>query len=307
MYPDLDRDASRRPPCESMVGDDEALDDDQEVEAGPAPVAPDASDESYFELLAGALRTCIDYRPKLGTGQRAGLTLAEFQTLYGADSFYSWVGLDSPLMYAAHKAAGGMTSVYRQLGMGCQWIFSNILQDTLGLSPSEAAWTYQVPISDGKARSLSLDGRIDFADVRNPEALIRLRQFLSAACKRLLIPARTCHRLEGVVFEVRQGYKSMDSKRQNADITNATNAYTHNYLPILLLLSTQIDGVLATRYTQAQWLLLRGVSQGGSLDSTYAFTRDVLGYDFAAFFERNSTRIKAELENVLDVLLRPDA
>jgi hypothetical protein len=34
--------------------------------------------------------------------------------MYGADPFCSWVGLDSPLMYAAHKAAGGMTSVYRQ-------------------------------------------------------------------------------------------------------------------------------------------------------------------------------------------------
>ena len=32
--------------------------------------------------------------------------------------------------------------------------------------------------------------------------------------------------LKGTVFEVRQGYKSKDSKRQNADIANAATAYT---------------------------------------------------------------------------------
>jgi len=35
----------------------------------------------------------------------------------------------------------------------------------------------------------------------------------------------------GVVFECRQGYKSKDSKRQNADIANASNAYKYQYLP----------------------------------------------------------------------------
>jgi len=31
--------------------------------------------------------------------------------MYRSDPFYNWVGLDNPLMYAAHKAAGGMTSI----------------------------------------------------------------------------------------------------------------------------------------------------------------------------------------------------
>lgn len=269
-------------------------------------MAPDASDDRYFELLAGALRTCAKYKPKFGTGKKDGLSLEEFQTLYGADPFYSWIGLDSPQMYAAHRAAGGMTSVYRQLGIGCQWIFSNILEDTIGLTPEQAAWTYQVPTPTGKPRRLSLDGRIDFQDVKNKAALRRLRGWLDSACERLLIPDKTRSSLRGVVFEVRQGYKSMDSKRQNADITNAANAYTHNYMPVLLLLSTQIDTALAVRYTQAQWLLLRGMKTVSTLESTYAFCRDVLGYDLAGFFERNSGRIKSELEVILSALLRAD-
>ena len=46
------------------------------------------------------------------------------------------------------------------------------------------------------------------------------------------------------MFEVRPGYKSKDSKRQNADVSNAANAYTHQYLPVVVLLSTQIDYVV---------------------------------------------------------------
>jgi hypothetical protein len=43
-----------------------------------------------------------------GHGKKGGLTLGEFQTMYGGGPFYNWIGLDSPLMYAAHKAAGDL-------------------------------------------------------------------------------------------------------------------------------------------------------------------------------------------------------
>lgn len=47
--------------------------------------------------------------------------------------------------------------------------------------------------------------------------------------------------LKGAVFEVRQGYKSKDSKRQNADLDNATVAYSKSYLPVFTIFSSQID------------------------------------------------------------------
>ena len=110
--------------------------------------------------------------------------------------------------------------------------------------------------------------------------------------------------IRGTVFEARQGYKSKDSKRQNADISNAANAYVHAYMPVLLLFSNQIDGDLAERYTAARWLLLRGTQQGTYLDSTYVFCREIVGYDLAGFFARNSARIRARMEQTLEALLR---
>jgi len=106
-----------------------------------------------------------------------------------------------------------------------------------------------------------------------------------------------------VVFECRQGYKSKDSKRQNADVANASNAYAHDYLPSVMLFSLQIDSDVAERYARAQWLLLRGTLAGSALDSTYTFCREVVGYDLAAFFERNKEVIKRQVEDVFKGLL----
>ena len=53
-------------------------------------------DEEYFEILARALRVCANYKPMFGQSRTGGgMTLAQFQQLYGADPFYAWIGLDS--------------------------------------------------------------------------------------------------------------------------------------------------------------------------------------------------------------------
>lgn len=261
-------------------------------------------DEKYFQLLKGALRVCAQYKPMFGKGRKGGVTLEQFQRTYGSDPFYKWVGLDSELMYAAHKAAGGMTSIYRQLGIGCQWIFSSVLEDTLRLSAEQARWTYQVPMPGGKQRNLSLDGRIRLSDIKDRVARSRVERWILDATDKLRLPSGVSRRIKGAVFEVRQGYKSMDSKRQNADIANASNAYANLYMPVLLLLSTQIDEALIIRYTQARWLLLTGNISGSNIDSSYAFCREAIGYDLGGFFERNSMRIKGELKRTLAALLQ---
>ncbi len=270
----------------------------------PHSASESSRDEEYFEVFAKPLRLCARYKPKFGKGQASGFTLEQFQELYHGDPFYSWVGLDSPLMYAAHKAAGGMTSIYRQLGIRCQWLFNHVLQNSLNINAEQSNWSYEIPTGGGNTRRLSLDGRIEVADVRHEPPKRRVERWIEEGKNRLLLQGPAREGLKGVVFEVRQGYKSMDSKRQNADISNASSAYAHHYVPVLLLLSTQIDQALVQRYSQARWLLLRGTTEGNSTDSTYVFCREVLGYDLAGFFERNSKRCKAELETVLSTLLK---
>lgn len=110
--------------------------------------------------------------------------------------------------------------------------------------------------------------------------------------------------MTGTVFEVRQGYKSKDSKRQNADIANAAAAYTKGYFPCAVILSGQIDSDVLLRYRAEKWSVVTGVvSATDPRLSTYDFMRDVVGYDLAAFFERNSTALRKEINTILKTLL----
>lgn len=261
-------------------------------------------EERYLEILLRAIRVCANYKPKLGQGGKEGVTSDEFEALHAADPFYHWMGLDSPLLYAAHKAAGGMTSVYRQIGRGCELIIRQILVDEFGFTVEEAKWEYEIPIEGGKTRKLALDGRIDFEYIRNDEAKERFEEWLKKARAEVKVADEVV--LKGTVFETRQGYKSKDAKRQNADIANAANAYAAAYLPTLIVLSTQIDHDLQIRYRAARWLLLTGTLEGTSLTSTYVFAREVLGFDLAGYFERISEQVRKEIEQTLKALLSPE-
>lgn len=260
----------------------------------------------YLKLLVDPIRVCAKYRPRMGQGANAGLALEAFQELYRADPFYSWYGLDSPMMYAAHKAAGGMTSVYRQIGIGAERLFRQLLQDCLGLSALQSEWSYETSSVPGKVRTLRLDGRIELADIPDAQKRTIVHDWINAAADDLGVASEIRNSLKGVVFEVRQGYKSKDSKRQNADIANASTAYTRAYLPCLVVLSTQIDGDIVVRYRSAQWALLTGsVATASAIRSTYAFVRDVIGFELAGFFERNANALQAEVTSVLHALLSP--
>lgn len=266
----------------------------------------DARDREYFEILARHLRVCKNYKPKFGTSGSAGLTKAEFELRYADDAFYRWVGINSPLMYAAHKAAGGITSIYRQLGKGGERLFQRVLQDQLRITPEQSYWTYDTPVSGARARTLELDGRIDLSHLTKvPERKAIVEGWLDDVASKLKLEPDYRAAAKGAVFEVRQGYKSADAKRQNADIANAASAYAHHYIPSLLLLSTQINETVATRYKLGQWLLLTGTESGSAVESTWTFCREVLGYDLAAFFQRNTEAFRALVEDVASSLLEP--
>jgi len=261
-------------------------------------------DEAYRELILEPLRKCADYTPKFGQGQgEKGYTLDDFTRVYGADPLYSWIGFDSPLMYAAHKAAGGMTSLYRQLGIGCERLFRQIIKDQLDLTAEQANWSYEVAEESGTVRTLYLDGRILLSDVKNAEAKKRIDAWLKKMREKLKILTP----IEGAVFEVRQGYKSKDSKRQNADLHNAAQAIAEKYIPVLTIMSSQLDADIRLRYEVGKWGVLAGMpSVSDETTSTFAFSQKILGYDLQNFFERNKAALRKEVSEILSALLNPN-
>lgn len=269
---------------------------------------PTPLDDACLAMVLEPIKICQRYKPKFGLGAGAGLSLAQFQQLYGNDLFYEWFGLDNPLMYAAHKAAGGMTSVYRQIGIGCERLFRHIIQQTLDLQAADVIWSYEIAGAYNKTRTLSLDARIPTSQLVAEAATQRFQFWLNDAAKAAGVATSVIEALSGAVFEVRQGYKSKDAKRQNGDISNAATAYASGYLPCLAVLSGQIDIGVASRYRSAKWTVLTGtIGLNDPLLSTYDFMRDVVGYDLAGFFQRNKAILREEINHVLQVLLTPDA
>lgn len=207
-------------------------------------------------------------------------------------------------MYAAHKAAGGMTSVYRQVGLGCERLFRQILADKAGYKePGAASWSYTTQTQSGKDKILTLDGRLGIEDIAVPAVAERTLSWLGEYCDRLAVPEIPRN---GAVFEVRQGYKSKDSKRQNADIDNATVAWSYGYFPVVAVFSRQIDSDIVLRYRNNRCGILTGTVGTGRCESLYDFMYEVVGYNLAGFFERNHEAVRAEIEQILEALLRPE-
>lgn len=249
--------------------------------------------------MLSPLRAVIDYRPRFGQVAKGGVSASEFQKIYTADPFYHWLGLDAPEIYTAHRVAGGLTSLYRQIGIGCERLVRVIIQDCLELSTKDTRWSYIVTERD-KTRTIELDARVETATIPNRENRERFQHWLSEVAKKLQVDTP----LKGTVFEIRQGYKSKDSKRQNADIQSAARAYQSSYLPCMLVLSQQIDSDLGRRYQNAGWLVLMGTTEGDTYRSCYAFMRDVVGYDLQGLFERNQQILRERVREALLSLLQ---
>ncbi len=261
------------------------------------------AESRYLELLLAPLDKCAEYKPKFGSDRSNSVSLDGFRRLYGDDPFYHWVGLDSDLMYAAHKAAGGMTSIYRQLGTGCERLLRAVIQDALGLTRQQVVWSYEIEKKDATKGTLTLDARIDVEHLADGEAKSRVTGWLLRAGRHLEIKEPRLGQLRGAVLEVRQGYKSADAKRSNADLGFGMNAASDNYLPVLAVVSTQASGAVLRRYRNNKLLVLTGTISDDDTVSTYAFLKRVIGFDLDEFFKRNSTAMRERCARVLQALL----
>jgi hypothetical protein len=262
------------------------------------------TDAALLEVFLTPLRECKKYKPAFGRGGRdSGTSFAQFQDLYGADPFYSWLGLASEEVYAAHKAAGGLTSVYRQLGIGSERLFRAILAGRFLLSDSQLSWKYEYQLTSAKTGVHTLDARITCSDL-NASHRDTVETWLKDALASLANGAGVDRRVEGVAFEVRQGYKSADSKRQNADLRFGLHAYQKSLLPAFAILSNQVSQPVAARYRADGMLVLTGTLSPDPVISTFAFFNEVVGYDLAGFFDRNSVKLAEEVQDIVGALLK---
>lgn len=262
----------------------------------------DEIDRVLVETFLIPVRKCAAYRPAFGQSNLDGVNYDQFEQIYGDDPFYSLIGLTVPSVYAAHKAAGGMTSLYRQLGIGAERLFRAILSRQLGLSVDQLLWSYQYP-AGVSTKVHTLDARIALNDLQG-QRQEALRNWITGALTSINRPVDAA--TKGVVFEVRQGYKSADSKRQNADLRFGINAYQARMLPAFAIFSKQVNVPVIERYRNDGMIVLTGLLDGNAYKSTFKFLEEIAEYDLIAFFERNRELIRAEVKSVVETLLTPE-
>lgn len=261
-------------------------------------------DEKYLKIFLTPLQVCADYLPAFGTSGNVGLSLSDFRTLYGSDEFYSWIGLDTPLVYAAHKASGGLTSIYRQIGVGAERLLREIIKDEFALSQEEVEWKYEYRKTKTQKAFHILDARISVDDLKDAAQAKRLQDWLRQARQAAHGDSRM--QMRGAIFEIRQGYKSADSKRQNADLRFGARAYQCGHIPVVAVLSSQVSETVIVRYRDAGMLVLTGVRSDDPTVSTFAFFKDVVGYRLEDFFVRSSPRIRDVIHSLVKKLLSPE-
>jgi hypothetical protein len=253
------------------------------------------NDDHYREVLLRPLRVCLNYFPTI---DNKVVDANGFIDHYNSDPFYNWMGLASNELFSAHKVSGGITSFYRQLGIGVERLFREILINNLMLSEDDVKWSYTIEES-GKPKKLTLDGRIPL-DSLSELHKIRMINWISSVKSQFNMKHAGDR---GVIFEVRQGYKSADSKRTNADLRNATRAAQDGYIFVVAVMSTQINNQVLLRWRNNGILVLTGRSTGNEFESIFTFLKEVVGFDLSAFFERNTDTLKAEVTKILDSLL----
>lgn len=256
---------------------------------------------SYVEDFLRPLRLCLNYKPTFGTGRPIGDL--EFIEIYGEDFFYSAVGLSTHEIYVAHKAAGGLTSFYRQLGIACEVLIRSVLIHELGIPQESVNWNYILASEGSKDSILTLDARVAPAEVPDEGRREIIRNWLLNAAESAGIPPNIASELKGAVFEVRQGYKSADSKRQNADLRFGIHALKSGYLPCVLVFSGQVSEVVIRRYRHAGLFILMGSSRPDINMDTRDFFRDVIGWDLVKWLEVHGDVIRSELSHIIRYLI----
>jgi len=261
-------------------------------------------DSTYLGILLNPLNECARHKPTFGRSDSKGVDIEQFKKMYGDDPLYHWVGLDSDLMYAAHKAAGGMTSIYRQLGIGCERLLRKIIQDEYQLNNTQVAWSYTYDKGDGVLATHTLDACIRTNDINNRIKREAFSNWLIATAHSMDYSESNVKALNGAVFEIRQGYKSADSKRQNADLRFGMRARSDDaLLPVIVIVSTQVNNTVFHRYRDQRLHMMLGVLKGEN--STFSFFSDVVGYDLVDFFQRNKATIRKRFKAIIKQLLTP--
>ena len=252
---------------------------------------PEELDVVLREIVLGHLNRLASYVP--GPVKRAGGTPKSLIERYRADPLFSMFGLDTPEYVSATLGGGTVTSIHRKIGDLYEACVQTILSNSLDVSLKRLVYTAPIASGDRNA-DRTADAYIRFDWVSDKGRRGNLERFCGDRLNELTDDPRI--ELVGVGFEVRHCYQTGDSKRTQADEALARHFYVSGILPVMTLFCDQSNVGIVRRY-RSVWVVTQGMQ-------SYDLIRDVSGYDFHSFLDRNRDEFRRP---VLDALRRLSA
>jgi len=230
--------------------------------------------EDVLLLIAkGHLTKILDYDPYQnfpGVSDRS-----QFSALISKDPAFADLGLADERYIVARVGGNLVTSLHRKIGDMYEGLFQALLLFRFGLTPEQTKYQAKVKIGN-RVQLRSTDGMIPMDRLSTVE-LPRLDS--------------RWKRSKGLAFEVRSCYQIGDSKRIQADYDMALHLKAESLWPVMLVFcSTSLHSPIIR--LSKSWALFQG-------EETFAFLRDLTGFDLARFMHGNSEILRSIIEQAL--------
>jgi len=126
-----------------------------------------------------------------------------------------------------------MTSVYRQIGIGCQNLFRTILRDSFGLSDEDVTWSYEILLPTGRKRLLYLDGRVPLDRIPDKSKRDRFHEWMRESANEVGINPKGIRHpgRNGLRGSARLQEQGLEAPERRISANAATTIYQLGYLP----------------------------------------------------------------------------
>lgn len=212
-----------------------------------------------------------------------------------SDALYGLLFRDISEFYVQSVLGGRITtSLHRNFGDIVEMSVREIFKSAFDLDDQLAQSSFTLK-SIEKRSTRTTDVTLPYTALEE-KTVGRLRAFHEQLCKRHRRDVEGLHATcKGVGYEVRQCYKSNDSKRRTADIDMSHLLANKGLAPVMLIFCSSSSASIIQDYNRlSKWLILEGTA-------AFEYVNDVTGFNYRAYLDSKIEKLAPQLRSLFQV------
>ncbi len=211
------------------------------------------------------------------------------------DALYGLLFKNISVFYAQSVLGGRITtSLHRNFGDIIEVSVREIFKHAYSLDDGLARSSFSIQ-SIEKRSTRTTDVSIPFEALTNAQEK-SLRAYHVKLCGKhtpaLLAQHGACR---GLGYEVRQCYKSNDSKRRTADIDMSDLLFQNKIIPMMLIFCSSSSPSIIRDYRRlSKWMIVEG-------DDAFDYVREISGFDFRGYLDTKISQVSPRLVSLFKV------